>query len=147
MTYLNSGNVVFRGQRADKPSLESAIELGITKTFGFETIALIRRPDELGALVGGNPYATKDLGYSHVTFLKEKPKLFPAGEVRAVCAPGEGFSFTGGEIYLYCPNGYGRTKLNNNFFERKLKVDATTRNWRTVTSLLSLATGGSLGQR
>lgn len=33
------------------------------------------------------------------------------------------------------PNGYGRTKLSNAFFERKLKVAATTRNWKTVTAL------------
>jgi len=42
-------------------------------------------------------------------------------------------------IYLYCPNGYGRTKLNNAFFEKALKVPATTRNWRTVRALQELA--------
>jgi uncharacterized protein (DUF1697 family) len=45
----------------------------------------------------------------------------------------------GQEIYLFCPNGYGKTKLSNNFFERKLKVAATTRNWKTVNALYTLA--------
>ncbi len=36
------------------------------------------------------------------------------------------------------PNGYGETKLSNNFFEEELKVTATTRNWRTVNALLSM---------
>jgi uncharacterized protein (DUF1697 family) len=43
------------------------------------------------------------------------------------------------EIYLYCPNGYGTSKLSNNFFERKFKVTATTRNWKTVNKLVELA--------
>jgi uncharacterized protein (DUF1697 family) len=44
------------------------------------------------------------------------------------------------EIYLFCPNGYGRTKLSNSFFERKLSVTATTRNWKTVNILYEMAT-------
>ena len=42
------------------------------------------------------------------------------------------------EIFLFCPNGYGRTKLNNTFFEKKLAVPATTRNWKTVLSLIRM---------
>jgi len=45
----------------------------------------------------------------------------------------------GKEIFLYCPNGYGITKLSNNFFENKLKVNATTRNWKTVNKLVEMA--------
>jgi uncharacterized protein (DUF1697 family) len=41
-------------------------------------------------------------------------------------------------VFVYCPNGYGNTKLSNTFFENKLKVTATTRNWRTVNELLRL---------
>jgi len=44
------------------------------------------------------------------------------------------------EVYLRLPNGMGRTKLNNAFFERRLGVPATTRNWRTVTELVRLST-------
>ena len=45
----------------------------------------------------------------------------------------------GQEVYVSCPNGYGRTKINNSWFERKLGVAATTRNWKTVTQLVDLA--------
>ena len=50
----------------------------------------------------------------------------------------EEIEFTTDAIYLYCPNGYGKTKLNNNFLENKLKVNATTRNWKTINELLNL---------
>jgi len=43
------------------------------------------------------------------------------------------------EIYLFCPNGYSRTKISNSFFERKLSVSATTRNWKTVNALYEIA--------
>ena len=45
-------------------------------------------------------------------------------------------------VYLKLPHGYGRTKLNNAWFERKLGTAATTRNWRTVMALADLAAGG-----
>ena len=45
------------------------------------------------------------------------------------------FVVQGKEIFLYCPAGYGNTKLTNTFLEKKLKVTATTRNWRTVNEL------------
>ncbi|MBK8472859.1 MAG: hypothetical protein IPL33_12255 [Sphingobacteriales bacterium] len=42
-------------------------------------------------------------------------------------------------IYLYCPNGYGRTQLSNDFWERKLRLQATTRNYNTVLRLMEIA--------
>jgi uncharacterized protein (DUF1697 family) len=56
-------------------------------------------------------------------------------------SPPDEFRIAGREVYLLCPNGYGKTKLNNTLWERKLKVGATTRNWNTVTKLLELAGG------
>jgi uncharacterized protein (DUF1697 family) len=44
----------------------------------------------------------------------------------------------GTEIYIFCPNGYGNTKLSNAFFESKLKLTATTRNWKTVNELVNM---------
>ena len=45
-------------------------------------------------------------------------------------------------VYLKLPHGYGRTKLNNAYFERKLGVAATTRNWRTIRALVAMSAGG-----
>jgi uncharacterized protein (DUF1697 family) len=39
------------------------------------------------------------------------------------------------EVYLYCPSGYGKTKLNNTMLEKKLKTIATTRNWKTINNI------------
>jgi uncharacterized protein (DUF1697 family) len=45
-------------------------------------------------------------------------------------------------VYLKLPHGYGRTRLNNAWFERKLGTAATSRNWRTVLALAELAGDG-----
>jgi len=52
------------------------------------------------------------------------------------------FFIKGREVYLHCPGGYGKTKLSNSFFEKKLGVKTTTRNWNTVATLVDLAIHG-----
>ena len=51
------------------------------------------------------------------------------------------FEIRGKEVYLFCPNGYGRTRFSNTFFEKKLGVVATTRNWKTVAALAAMVKG------
>lgn len=134
-TYIQSGNVVF----APAPGgcgvaeLRRCIEKRITEQFGLDIVVLLRSADELAQVVAGNPYQGRD--GVHATFLGEQPSgqlQRPPGE-SAECTLGVGV------VYLYCPDGYGRTKLNNAFIERRLGTAATTRNWRTVTTLLGLA--------
>ncbi|MBX6356512.1 MAG: DUF1697 domain-containing protein [Micromonosporaceae bacterium] len=137
-TYLQSGNVIFAGPATGAPSLAAHLQQRIAKDLGLDTVVILRSRDELGKIVGGNPYVdrTDDPTKLVVTFLAE-----PSPEPERLTAPaGETAEFTlaGQEVYLYCPDGYGRTKLSNAFLERRLRVAATTRNWRTVTKLHEL---------
>jgi uncharacterized protein (DUF1697 family) len=52
--------------------------------------------------------------------------------------PPDEFAVIGREIYLRCPNGYGKTKLTNAWFDSRLKTISTVRNWRTVLKLLEM---------
>jgi uncharacterized protein (DUF1697 family) len=74
-----------------------------------------------------------------VTFLAEKPAAGRVRDLDPERSPPDEFRVAGREVYLRCPNGYGRSKLTNAFFEKQLGVAATTRNWRTVTKLAELA--------
>ena len=76
-----------------------------------------------------------------ITFLFETPQHIPWNELNAARQETEQFEISEDEdvVYLHCPLGYGRTKLTTNFFERKLKVSATTRNLKTVCKLLALS--------
>ncbi len=141
-TYVQSGNVVFDSEVTDGSRLIRLIEEGITKTFGFSAAVLIRTKDELARVVENNPFLKEkgiDTGKLHVTFLSDFPDGAALDQVRAVGDGSDSFAVTDREVYLHCPNGYGRTKLSNDLFEKKLKLSATTRNWRTVTALLQIA--------
>jgi uncharacterized protein (DUF1697 family) len=75
----------------------------------------------------------------HVTFLTRPPVKTALKNLEALPASPDRFRLIGREIYLYCPDGYGKTKLSNNAFEKRLSVAATTRNWRATTVLGEMA--------
>lgn len=80
-----------------------------------------------------------DLSKLHVTFLSQAPLAGALDQMRKVKDEADDFRVADKEIYLYCPRGYGKTKLSNSFFEKILSVAATTRNWKTVNMLLDIA--------
>jgi uncharacterized protein (DUF1697 family) len=49
------------------------------------------------------------------------------------------FQVIGKDAFIFCSAGYSDSKLTNQFFESKLGVSATTRNWKTVVKLNELA--------
>ena len=75
----------------------------------------------------------------HVTFEEGEPDPALVRTADTENAKPDEFVLARGEIYLHCPQGYGRTKLNNAFWERRLRIPGTTRNWKTVLALESLA--------
>ena len=127
--------MVFECPDKNIPALISTIEKKIRQTYGFEAAVFIRTKDEFKKLIDSTPFSKKDAGKLHVTFLSETPARLLIEEINKGKAADEEFHISNREIYLYCPDGYGRSKLSNNFFERKLKVSATTRNWRTANEL------------
>ncbi len=138
-TFIQSGNVVFESNSAAK--LSQKIEEKIKAHYSFDVPVIIRTKEELQRAIDHNPFLKKKniaLDKLHITFLAEQPEKenIKATEVYDY-APDE-FHISDKEVYVYCPNGYGNTKINNTFFEKKLKVGATTRNWKTSNELLKL---------
>jgi uncharacterized protein (DUF1697 family) len=135
-SYIQSGNVVF--ETSLRNNLAETIEKKIKRSFDLDVEVFIRTESELREIVDNNPFRAKDLTKLHVTFLREKPREIPDAEIAGVKDKAEDYQFYGREVYLFCPNGYGHTRLSNSLFERKLKILATTRNWKTVNTLLSM---------
>jgi uncharacterized protein (DUF1697 family) len=142
-TYLQSGNVVFSTADPDQRNLRPLIEKAIFDELGLTVTVLLRTGPDLTKVLRANPYLHRqdDLTKLHVTFLTEAPDPGPASSVQIPAGESAEFTLTGREVYLHCPDGYGRTKLNNAFFEKKLRVPATTRNWRSVVALHDLTSG------
>lgn len=142
-TYIQSGNVIFRAEKDDPVQAEAFIERAIEKKFGFPVTVIVRKPAELARAIRANPFLGRnkpDESRLYVTFLRTKPgpALIKALQPAAARSADQ-YEILGREVYLYCPNGYGKTLLSNTFFEKQLKVAATTRNWKTVNTLYAMA--------
>ncbi len=141
-TYLQSGNVVFEYDFHDAAEIAESIERKIGQKFSFPVNVIIRTRDELETIVKDNPFIKKQdikLDKLYVTFLSDIPGPEVILNIGIDKDENEKFEIKGREVYLYCPNGYAKTKLKNNIFEKKLNTVATTRNWKTTNKLLELS--------
>jgi uncharacterized protein (DUF1697 family) len=141
-TYIQSGNVVFQDKGKDPRALEKKIEKKIRDTFGFDVPVLVLNARTLPAILKNNPYLKKkggDTSKLYLTFFNQQYDQKTVDTLSASDYGGDEFHVKDQVIYLHLPNNYGNTKLNNNFFESKLKITATTRNWKTMNELLRLA--------
>lgn len=141
ITYIQSGNIIFKTKKTKEALLEKKIKTAIEKTFGYNVPTLVLSRAELAKLEKENPYRKRDLAPNllHFTLLATPPSSEKIQSVQAMEFPGEEFTITDRIVFLCLPNGYGRTKLNNNFFESKLKVQATTRNLKSINKILELS--------
>jgi len=142
VTYIQSGNIVFKTDEQSISKIENKIHEKILKDFGFEVRVLVKTPKELKHTLANNPFE-KDLKYEPklfaVVFLKEKPKSENIVKLATYDYSPEEYVLDDKIIYYYAANGAGNAKMNNNFFENKLKVQATSRNWRTTHKLVELS--------
>ncbi|CAA6820970.1 MAG: Unknown protein [uncultured Sulfurovum sp.] len=142
-TFIQSGNVVFNTDKSAETLLEE-IQKAIANKYGFEVLVQIRQIADFENIIKSCPYTKLDLEVDKatkimITFLDALPKEEDITELMTYVKTPEQLVVLGKEAYLYCPNGYGKTKLNNNFLESKLKVNATTRNWKSVMRISILA--------
>ncbi len=140
-TYIQSGNVIFDTELTDARVIQQKIEQKIAEVYGFTVPVLIKTKQELEHVVHTNPFIKQpaiDSSKLHVTFLATAPAQKAVDALLAVDYLPDEWIVIGKEVYLHCPDGYGRTKLTNTFFEKKFATAATTRNWKTVNELLRL---------
>jgi len=138
-TYIQSGNVVFEHSHESTPALVRRVEGKISNAFGFQIQTILRTKEALSEIVDAFPFSRAEEERTHVTFLASRSARLSAGSLEAARSKSEKLVISGREVYLYCPDGYGVTKLSNSFLEKQSGVPATTRNWRTVLTLKKIA--------
>lgn len=140
-TYIQSGNVIFRYMEIPTGEIERVISEEILKRYTLNITVIVREISMMRIILEQNPFLS--------AIKEENAGLF----ITLLASPSGQISLNGNDdssflpdkyvikdlaIYLFCPNGYGKTKLSNNFFENKLRVKATTRNLKTLTELVKL---------
>jgi uncharacterized protein (DUF1697 family) len=140
-TYIQSGNIVFDAPTTDAARLANKIEKKLLSDFGFPVPVIVRTPAELQQIIQSNLFLKEpgiDSSKLHVAFLWRPPEKTVLKSLDTIAAGCDRFSGGSKEIYLHCPNGYSETNFSNSALEKALSVQATTRNWKTVTKLFEM---------
>jgi len=141
-TYVQSGNVVFRTREKDLARLARKIEKGIEAEFGFHSDVVLRNSAEMRDAIARNPFAGRpevEPAKLLVTFLGSDPGAEAREKIAAVPTGSDELRMDGREIYVYFPNGIGKSKLSWPAIDRALKMSWTGRNWNSVNKLLEMA--------
>ncbi len=136
-TYIQSGNVVFSSE--NKVDFADKISKAIESKYGFIVPVLVKKATELNEIVSKSPFLDEKLEKSYFILLQDKPLTENIEIAAAFSHPNEEFHIIEDCVYIYYSEGAGKAKMGNNFFEKKLKVTATARNYRTMAKLIALA--------
>ena len=143
-TYIQSGNAVFAsaGAADTAGSLAARIGAAVERQFNFRPYVVLLPARAVAQAVAKNPFPEGEAVPTslHLWFLEERPAAAGPAALEACRAASERFALRGKVLYLHAPEGFGTSKLAARA-EKALGTRGTARNWRTVTTLLAMATG------
>jgi uncharacterized protein (DUF1697 family) len=136
-TYIQSGNVLFTAKATLVRKVPDLVQTALQEDFEVTSPVVLRDATELAAVVKGNPFLARgeDPSTLHVGFLATVPEPARVKALDPARSPPDEFQVKGRELYLRFPNGLGRSKLTNAWFDRQLATLSTVRNWNTVLEL------------
>ena len=134
-TYIQSGNIILESNKT-KTAISKLVKDGIIIKFGYTVPVIVKTIPEWETAIENYPFSIENEKIIAFTFLDRKPET---SEIELKNLGDDEFKIHDDIVYIYCPNGFGKSKITNNLFEKKLKVTATTRNLRTTLKLLELA--------
>jgi uncharacterized protein (DUF1697 family) len=142
-TYIQSGNVIFDApDELSEEEISIIITKGIRSKFDYEIPAIIRTTSELNFILKANPFLYNekfDISRVAVVFLTNEVTSAQTDKIKNYDYPPDKFHIASREIYIFCPDGFGKSKLYTNFFEGKMGVTGTARNLKTISSLIEIS--------
>ena len=141
-TYIQSGNIIFDSLITDKLEIARLIHQVIKEKYSFEVVVLVISPEKVASLPQLNPFLNDpaiDIAKLHVTFLHGTPGPEEKQALSKLNRDTDILEVNEDVIFIYCPFGYGNSKLSNTYIERAAKQESTTRNWKTVLKLIELS--------
>jgi uncharacterized protein (DUF1697 family) len=138
-TYIQSGNVIFESDNSDVKILADKMQEAIKNTFGFEVPVLVIGQNVYQEIISSNPFLGKseDTKPLYAGFLFDSPQNDRVTELKNSDTGNDKYIISESHIFMKYAEGIGKSKMDNNFFEKKLKVRMTTRNWNTIMKLAS----------
>lgn len=141
-SYLQSGQAVFTADHGDEETLAAELAGAIEKRFGFAVDVIVRDHAYLKAIADNCPFPAADLEAKqlHVTYFSAPVDADRFAEIDQAAYLPEEFRLGDRVLYLYAPDGLGRSKLAVHLSKPRLNkgVIATSRNWNTVVKLVEM---------
>jgi len=141
-TLLQSGNVVFGSSRRTPPQLERLLETDIQRHFEMSVDVFVRTAEEWNEVIARNPFraeAKRDPARLVVMFLRDTPAAKHLAALQAAVVGAETARAAGRHLYVFYPDGMGRSRLTNVALEKILMTRGSARNWNTVLKLAAAA--------
>ena len=140
-TMLQSGNVLLSSADSEG-GVAASIGDAIEDAFGLRIGVVTRSAADLAAAADRDPFVAagpeRDPATLHVVFLSEEPTAVAVASIEPDRSPPDACAVDGREVYVSYPEGSGRSRLTLEYLERRLGVQGTARNWRTVQRLAAL---------
>ena len=137
-TFIQSGNVLFSAQESSVSEIEDRVAAEVRAVFGIDSPIVFRHAAQMLAVSRSNPFEDAEKDALFVMFLSGVPSKAAVASLDPNRSPGDEFRVVGAEIFLNLRTGAAKTKLTNAYFDSKLRVVSTARNWRTVNRLSEL---------
>ena len=140
-TYVQSGNVIFGTNEKNSATLAKKIQIAVERNFGFCPEVILRTAEEMRAAIAASPFVGRNLepGKTLVTFLAREPIASVGEMLRSLKDFPEELHLLGRELYIYFPDGVGKSKLPWSKVDKLLQTAGTARNWNSVTKMLAIA--------
>lgn len=139
-TYINSGNIAFNSSKTTEKKLVGIIEKAVEEMFGKKIAVMVREQKDIHRVLANNPFDGEFASHKemHVLFMRDEMPAEKEKQLLELQNTDERFAVVGREIYCHLRLGVADSLLGKGFIDKKLKVQITGRNWRTVQKLAEL---------
>ena len=134
-TYIQSGNVVLQCRERPGARIGNLIE----QHYGFRPAVLVLSPEELRQAAAANPFDPEGGKKVHFYFCAREPREVDHDLLETLKGPNEAFRLIGRVLYLYAPDGIGRSRLAEKIGKALPGTDLTARNLNTINKLLEMS--------
>jgi uncharacterized protein (DUF1697 family) len=140
-TYVQSGNLVAASSHRSEAAVCKAVAKVVSDSFSLDVPAIARTPKHWVEAIDANPYGQRsydDQKLTAVVFLPSKPTAKAVKSLVEGDWKGDEVVVRGREVYIWYARSVHQSKLTPVVLGRRLSVDGTARNWRTVLAIRDL---------
>ena len=145
-TYVQSGNVVLTSRHRRAATVSDAVRDVVREHFDVDQPVMVRTADQIRAVVDGNPFpeaGTERPKFLHVVFLTGAPSPEAVDRMHSDDLTRDVVRVVGADMYVDYGESMQASKLSPDYFRRRLGVEGTARNWRTVLALAEMTSKGA----